>query len=390
MMTVSPFPVSPPGPPALLVCFSHLRWNFVFQRPQHLMTRATGHFSVLFWEEEVHADIAQPALQLQTDQSGVVVATPMLPRQCAGRDAAIAMRGLLDTQLTQIGPRSILAWYYTPMALGFSEHLAPDRCVYDCMDELSAFKEPPAGLAAREDELLARADLVFTGGLSLFEAKRARHPRVHAFPSGIDTIHFGRARAGLPDPDDQADIPRPRIGFFGVIDERMDLDLVTRAAAACHEIQFVMLGPVVKIDPETCPQAPNLHWLGSKPYDELPAYLANWDAGWMPFALNAATRFISPTKTPEFLAAGLPVVSTPIVDVVREYGDAGLVQIADIDTIAASLRGVLSTPPSDWLGRVDALLKGRSWDRIWSDMLAYLDEVPVPMETPEARRLRHV
>ena len=293
------------------------------------------------------------------------VATPVLPHGV--RDPAGTSRELID-RLTA-GRRDFIAWYYTPMALGFSAHLSPAVTVYDCMDELSAFLDPPAGLAELEAQLFARADVVFTGGRSLFEAKRRRHPEVFLFPSSIDAAHFGQAREGRPDPADQAEIPRPRIGFFGVIDERMDRDLVLRAARACPEIQFVMLGPVVKIDPAALPRADNLHWLGGKKYAELPSYLANWDAGWMPFALNASTRFISPTKTPEFLAAGLRLVSTAIADVVRDYGAQDLVTILrPEDDLAASLRASLETPPAGWLRRVDARLAGQSWDRTWSEM----------------------
>lgn len=348
----------------LLVCFSHLRWNLVFQRPQHLMTRAAGAQEVLYFEEPVHDAIPRPRLALRRESSGVSVATPVLPRGI--RDAPTAIGAMLDRL---IGTRAdVVAWYYTPMALSYSGHLSPSITVYDCMDELAAFLDPPPDLAEFEARLFARADVVFTGGRSLFEAKRRRHPEVLLFPSSIDAAHFGRARGGLPDPADQADIPRPRIGFFGVIDERMDRDLVLAAARACPEVQFVMLGPVVKIDPAALPRADNLHWLGRKDYSELPAYLANWDAGWMPFALKESTRFISPTKTPEFLAAGLRLVSTAVPDVVRDYGSGGLVTILRSDDPAAALREALEPPPASWARRVDAHLAGRSWDRTWSEM----------------------
>jgi hypothetical protein len=337
----------------------------VFQRPQHLMTRAARSHQVFYFEEPRYETVRRPEFALRQEPSGVSVATPILPH--GARDPAGTLRGMVD-RLTA-GQRDFIAWYYTPMALGFSAHLSPAVTVYDCMDELSAFLSPPPGLAEREAQLFARADIVFTGGRSLFEAKRRRHPHVFLFPSSIDAAHFAQARKGRPDPADQAAIPHPRIGFFGVIDERMDRELVLRAAKACPEIQFVMLGPVVKIDPAALPRADNLHWLGGKSYAELPAYLANWDAGWMPFALNASTRFISPTKTPEFLAAGLRLVSTAIADVVHDYGAQGLVTILrPQDDLAESLRASLEAPPAGWLGRVDARLAGQSWDRTWSDM----------------------
>ena len=176
--------------------------------------------------------------------------------------------------------------------------------------------------------MLARADLVFTGGQSLYEAKRGQHPRVFAFPSSVDAAHFARARRATDDPADQAAIPHPRLGFFGVIDERMDLDLLAAIADARPDWHLVIIGPVVKVDPASYRERANIHYLGKKDYQELPGYLAGWDVALLPFAINESTRFISPTKTPEYLAAGKPVVSTPIRDVVRPYGMRGLVHIA--------------------------------------------------------------
>jgi glycosyltransferase involved in cell wall biosynthesis len=284
---------------------------------------------------------------------------------------------LLDELLAAAPPYEFLvAWYYTPMALSFSAHIPADIRVYDCMDELSGFRNAPVDLASQEAALFGAADLVFTGGRSLYAAKRGLHPRVYAFPSSIDAAHFNRARDKLDDPTDQAQIGLPRVGFFGVIDERMDIDLVAATAGQLPECQFVMLGPVVKIDPASLPRAPNLHWLGGKSYDDLPAYLGNWQAGWMPFALNESTRFISPTKTPEFLAAGLPVVSTAIADVVRPYGVMGLVQIGGVLDMATKLASAIDTGRSPaWLNKVDAFLAEMSWDRTWDEMMAHVQRV---------------
>jgi UDP-galactopyranose mutase len=291
------------GSPATLVCFSHLRWGFVFQRPQHLLTRAARSFRVIFVEEAGFEPVTAPRLQLTTEEGGVTVAVPILPEGLDEDAAESAQRALIDGLLSQVRGRPLVFWYYTPMALGFTDHHGPDVCVYDCMDELSAFRFAPAKLRDRERLLLERADLVFTGGQSLYEAKKGRHPSVHAFPSSIDAPHFARARGGQADPDDQSRIPRPRLGFFGVIDERMDLQLLRKVAELRPDWQFVMIGPVVKIDDATLPRLPNIHWLGGKPYEGLPSYLAGWDVGLMPFAINESTRYISPTKTPEFLAA---------------------------------------------------------------------------------------
>lgn len=340
------------------------------------MTRAARDYAVIYFEEPRQGDVVRPMLALRRVPQDVEIATPVLPR--GARDPADAVRRLLDRHLQARGARDagdLVAWYYTPMALDFSAHLSPEITVYDYMDELSAFLNPPPGLLDREERLFSMADVVFTGGRSLYAAKRGRHREVFLFPSSIDAAHFARARGETSDPGDQAGIAHPRIGFFGAIDERMDRDLVARAARECPEIQFVMLGPVVKIDPIDLPRAPNLHWLGAKTYDELPDYLAHWDAGWMPFALNEATRFISPTKTPEFLAAGLQVTSTAVVDVVRDYGAPGLVTVLPPagGDIAAILRESLGSPPAGWHGRIKTHLAGRSWDRSWSEMARIID-----------------
>lgn len=367
---------TPLEPSPLLLCFSHLRWNFVFQRPQQLLTRAAGAYCVLYFEEPVFEGDARPRLSITAPFPRVEVATPVLPAGLTNDGIDASLADLLDGLLAARPAATLTTWYYTPMALAFSSHLEQDVCVYDCMDELTGFKNPPPRLAEFENDLFKRADLVFTGGRSLFEAKRDRHQRVYAFASSIDAKHFGQARQAPPQPEDQAGIPQPRVGFFGVIDERMDLDLVERTARLRPDLHFVMLGPVVKIDPASLPQRPNIHWLGGKSYAELPAYLAHWQAGWMPFAMNDATRFISPTKTPEFLAAGVPVVSTPIADVVRPYGALGLAEIArDSAAMAAKLDFVLERPRDGWIAAVDAHLAGQSWDRTWAAMKGHLDHI---------------
>lgn len=363
----------------LLVCLSHLRWNFVYQRPQHLMTRAADHCDVLFWEEPVFEE-ADAHLRIETLPGGLEVGTPVLPLGTSPGQARDMQRSMLDDAIAHRRRGNLLLWYYTPMALEFSSHLQADTCVYDCMDELSAFRGAPPEMLSREAELLSRADLVFTGGRSLYEAKRGRHDDIHAFPSSIDKAHFEQARAyGGDEPDDQALIARPRIGFCGVIDERMDLGLLAGLADLEPGWQFVMIGPVVKIDPHELPRRPNIHWLGMKTYAALPAYIAGWDLAFMPFALNEATRFISPTKTPEFLAAGLPVVSTAIRDVVQPYGEAGLVGIADDPaSMRERISQALTGERRGRLAEVDRFLAGMSWDRTFSDMHALMRTVRRP------------
>ena len=269
-----------------------------------------------------------------------------------------------------------LLWFYTPMAVPFTCHLRPQAVVYDCMDELSAFAGAPQAMREREMQLMAWADLVFTGGQSLYEAKRDRHPQVHAFPSSIDRSHFAQARRpGIAQPADQAGIHGPRIGFFGVVDERFDSALLDGLAALRPQWNFIIIGPVVKIDPGSLPRRPNIHYLGKKEYRELPAYLAGWDAAMLPFARNESTRYISPTKTPEYLSAGRPVVSTSITDVIRPYGERGLVRIADEPVAFARALADAMAEATDprWVEEVDGFLAGLSWDRTWEDMRLLLE-----------------
>jgi glycosyltransferase involved in cell wall biosynthesis len=328
---------------------------------------------VVYFEEPVFEELPQPLVRTSEASANILIVTPVLPLGTSAAKADAIQRRFVQQTIASMPHSRLIAWYYTPMALRFTQYLDPDICVYDCMDELSAFKNAPPELGQMEKALLRRADLVFTGGLSLFESKRHLHPAIYPFPSSIDVQHFHGARKPGKEPADQAGIPYPRVGYFGVIDERLDVGLVALAAKIMPDVHFVMLGPVVKIDPASLPQAENLHWLGPKAYCDLPDYLRHWDAGWMPFALNEATRFISPTKTPEFLAAGLPVVSTAIVDVVRSYGAAGLVDIADGDDLESKLRSVLARPRQPLLQQVDAYLADMSWEKTWNAMAAHIE-----------------
>ena len=358
-----------------LVCFSHLRWDFVFQRPQHLMTRFASERRVFFFEEPLF-DAERPHVKVRRD-GDVRVVVPHLPLAMKTDTEATndALRLLLREVCTQRRIDRPVCWYYTPMALNFTRTLAAAAVVYDCMDELSAFKGAPTELLTLEEELFELADIVFTGGHSLHEAKRTRHPRVYPFPSSVDVEHFAKARAIEREPDDQAAIPHPRMGFFGVIDERMDIDLLGDIAAAHPDWHLVMLGPVVKISEEALPKHPNIHYLGMKKYHELPAYLSGWEVALLPFAMNESTKFISPTKTPEYLAAGCQVVSTPVRDVVRPYGEQRMVAIASTaaefgDAIASALNGA----DDEWRDRVDKYLGQLSWDRTWADMRTLVED----------------
>jgi UDP-galactopyranose mutase len=315
------------------------------------------------------------ASQLRIDGSGpVTVVVPRLAEGMAPEACCSALRRLLDGLIRTQGLSEYLLWYYTPMALAFTDHLMPVATVYDCMDELAAFKGAPAVLKDREAALMERADLVLTGGQSLYEAKRHQHHNIHPFPSSVDVAHFAQARRISEDPSDQAPIPHPRLGFFGVIDERMDIALVDGIAAARPDWHIVLLGPVVKIDFASLPRRPNIHYLGSKPYEALPGYVAGWDVALLPFARNDATRFISPTKTPEYMAAGKPVVSTSIRDVVRPYGEQALVRIADeLSAFLAACAAAMREDSAARITQADAFLRHTSWDGTWSGIRLLVD-----------------
>ena len=377
---------APPRQKSLILCFSHLRWDFVWQRPQQLLSRAASAYDIVYVEEPVVSSDATPPLVTQTPLPGLqVVQLHVGPDTSAAQAQAELAR---QVQMLVPPSRDVLLWYYTPMALPIACSFKARFSLYDCMDDLASFRHAPPSMRQNEELLMRRADLVLTGGLSLHESRRDRHPNVHLFPSSVDAAHFRRARMPSVDPPDQRAIPRPRIGYFGVIDERIDLGLVADLAAMRPHWHFVLLGPTAKIDPASRPTAPNIHWLGIKPYVELPAYLQGWSAGFMPFARNDATRYISPTKTPEFLAAGLPLVSTPIADVQALYGDL-VYFAASAEPFAAALEAAMKQRTPEWLAQVDAKLSGQSWDDTWSRIASLLPP-PLPSRRAIAHAIAHV
>ncbi len=371
-----------------LICLSHLRWNFVYQRPQHLLSRCAKERRVFFVEEPI-LDEGPARLEISQPEANVTVVTPHLSSDLDEQATTQAQHTLLDQLLSEYNLHTYILWYYTPMALKFTRHLQPVAAVYDCMDELTLFKGASPALKKLEVELFSRVDLVFTGGQSLYEIKRNQHSNVHAFPSSIDAAHFAQAREQRAEPADQAEIAHPRLGFFGVIDERFDIELLAGLAEARPDWQLIIVGPVVKIDPATLPRHDNIHYLGSKSYQELPAYLAGWDVALLPFARNDATRFISPTKTPEYLAGGKPVVSTSIADVVNPYGEQQLVRIADTPAaFVQAVEALLDQTPEQvtaWQEQVDQFLAKKSWDRTWGQMRQLIQSVldAYTLKTPQ-------
>ena len=354
-----------------LICFSHLRWDFVFQRPQHLMSRFARSHAVHYWEEPIFVPgLVQPHLETRLASPNLTIVTPHLSEGLDDASIEAQLKRLLDNY--RPAQQAEVLWYYTPMMLPFSRHLDAPCTVYDCMDELANFRFAPPRLLDLESDLFERADLVFTGGYSLFEAKRERHDNVHPFPSSVDIAHFAQARA-IP-----TENTVPTFGFYGVLDERFDIDLLAAIADTRPDWRFVMVGPIVKIAPDELPKRDNIFYPGAASYEDLPGLLAEWDVALMPFAINDATRFISPTKTPEYLASGRPVVSTPIRDVVRHYGRLEGVSIAATaeEFIAGCEKALkLAQGGGDWLAEVDQALSSLSWDTTQGRMAGLIAEV---------------
>jgi UDP-galactopyranose mutase len=356
------------------------------------MTRFAREFEVLYWEEPMDADAGSAASveRRVCPASGVVVLTPRLPLDLCKEERQAALRALLSKEVAKAAS-PLIRWYYTPMMLEFSRRLEAVCTVYDCMDELKNFRFAPPELAELEAELMGAADVVFTGGYSLYEAKRAVHANIHPFPSSVDRAHFSRARLEQPAPPGQASRPRPRLGFYGVVDERMDRDLLAAVADARPDWTLEIVGPVAKIDPADLPRRANIHYLGPASYADLPRFLSGWDVALMPFAINESTRFISPTKTPEYLAGGRPVVSTPIKDVERHYGDLEGVFIAhDAEEFVAACEAALrlAARSEDWLEEADKALADLSWDRTFEEMLQRIEAIVAPAGARQQTRLR--
>ncbi|HUR23464.1 MAG TPA: glycosyltransferase [Acidimicrobiales bacterium] len=347
-----------------LVVLSHLRWTFVWQRPQHIISRLAADRRTWFVEEPVACDVAAPKLCMETHGSVTRVWLEVPGNGHVGFDhrGAATYAQAIQQLLGTCDDRTV--WLYTPMALDMATALQPTRLVYDVMDDLASFKGAPAELRLRHRQALRQADVVFTGGRSLHRGVLSHRPQgTHLFASGVEPEHFAPARALRP-----ASRPAPVAGYVGVIDERVDLDLLRDTAAALPDWEIQVVGPVVKIDPESLPQAPHLFYPGPQPYADLPEVMAGFDVALMPFALNEATRSISPTKTLEYFAAGLPVVSTRVPDVVADHG--AHVNLADDGAaFAHACRQALERHPGD----LDAVVRRNTWDSIAGRMSGLLE-----------------
>ncbi len=362
-----------------LAVVSHLRWNFVWQRPQQLLSRLSRSHRILFIEEPVLASESgsHPLPIVKEVHPGIVTLVPQLTAEQAS-DTPLWLwpcQDIIQSQVRSVlqnldfGPGAL--WFYTPTPAFMVDAVKPTMIVYDVMDELSNFKFAPAQIRENEKHLLQKSAVVFTGGASLYDAKKGFNPNTHLFPSGVDSRHYAAAKeASTTIPDWMETIPEPRATYIGVVDERLDYDIIAGSAAACPDIHFLICGPIVKVDPASLPQGPNIHYPGQQSYDDLPRILKGSDVCLMPFARNEATRFISPTKTLEYMAAGRPIVSTPITDVERFYSD--IVFLAESpETFTSQIRAALSESPEtrERKQRREAkILTEQAWDAIADNM----------------------
>lgn len=359
-----------------IIVFCHLRWDFVYQRPQHLLSQLAQHYEILIVEEPFYHE-GKSFLKTYAPAPNITVCQPHTPIYATGfHDDQLAELEPLIAGLVRDDERPIV-WFYTPMALPLLKPLDASMVIYDCMDELSAFQNAPKQLLQREKALLGLADIVFTGGPSLYQAKRNLHPNVHCFPSSVDAVHFEQALDRDNHHPLQANIIGPRLGFYGVIDERLDLELIAAIADSHPLWQIILVGPVVKINPDTLPKRTNIHYLGQQPYQALPQFLAEWDVCLLPFALNDATRFISPTKVLEYMAAELPIVSTAINDVVVPYGDIVAIGYDTQEFITACEIALLASAQQKKImaEKMRAVVAATSWERTADSMFHLIDSL---------------
>ncbi len=351
-----------------MVVFCHLRWGFVYQRPQHLISRMAKNFKVLFIEEPIPFEPEEEnEFNLEIINNNLHVLKPKVKSIADIKDV---LRPLLKDSRIEIG------WFYSPSFSPLITEFDFETVIYDCMDELSLFKGAPQELITQEKFLLSEAHLVFTGGKSLYEAKMKNHKNVYCFPSSVDRGHFEKAKEHISIPEDMKNLQKPIIGYLGVIDERIDLDLLQKTAKLKPEMAFVMIGPLAKIGEEDLPREKNIHYLGMKDYKVLPNYLQAIDIAMMPFALNDSTKYISPTKTLEYMAAGKPIVSTAIKDVERDYNHC--ISIVDnAEEFAQTIEQLWRVDQGNNEQAYEKILQRTSWDVTASEMLKNIQSVSV-------------
>lgn len=345
-----------------MIVFCHLRWDFVYQRPQHIISRMAKQYKVLFIEE--------PWMRENEKESRLIKLSDMLHVLQPNVNSIAEIKDVLPQFVSNTS--NIIGWFYSPSFVPIIDYFDFSTIIYDCMDELSLFKEAPEKIIEQEKYLIAQADLVFTGGKSLYESKAKLHKNVHCFPSSVDQSHFAHALNSVAIPADIASIPSPLVGYFGVIDERIDLTLLREVASRRTDVSFVMIGPIAKINQDDLPKGNNIHYLGMKDYKDLPAYLKAFDLAMMPFALNDATKFISPTKTLEYMAAYKPIASTAITDVVSDYGHCISI-VHNIQDFEKAIDTAMHKMPDAFMHhKYNMILAKTSWDNTVAAMQLHL------------------
>ncbi len=375
-----------------ILVHSHLRWDWVWQRPQQFLSRLSENHPILFVEEPWFVDylIESETTVWQAEKfPNITVVRPHFPEAWKKDRARIDAERRKTVDELLAGPlgdtfSEPVQWFYDPMAvIPFGGQMNEIANIYDCMDQLSQFRGAPAELVRRERLLLELADVVFAGGPKIHQAKVLHNENCHSYGCGVEIAHFGKARRPeTPIPDDVAHLQGPVLGFFGCVDERMDYELLAKMAAAHPEWQIVIIGPAIKVDPEQFPQRENIHWLGAREYQQLPGYVKAFDVCLMPFAINEATEFINPTKALEYMATGTPIVSTAIEDVVLQFSD--VVQIADShEEFIAFCERTISSPDSEAIQLGLELTTLNSWEAIVERLEQHISDVLEPVETAE-------
>lgn len=378
-----------PNYPIIVHC--HLCWDWVWQRPQQFLSRLSAHHKILFVETvgpdpELSSAVAR--FWTAVNFPNITILRLQFPtwRWSDGAFVDRERRRLVKEFIAGPGAGQFenpVQWFYDPMAVpSFLGQMNEIGVVYDCMDELSKFRGAPPQIKTRERKLLREADVVFAGGRKLWESKKLQNENCHFYGCGVDVTHFGKAREAQTNiPEDIVSLKKPILGYFGVVDERMDYDLIVKLAEANPDWSIAMVGPTIKVD--KVPQRANIHWLGQKNYLDLPAYCKAFDVCMMPFALNEATEFINPTKALEYMATGKPIVSSAVADVVTNFGS--VVKIARSHDEFISLCRQAIEKPDDAL--VEAGLNQaveNSWDSIVAQLEKHVSNTIKQKQTSEA------
>ncbi len=348
-----------------LVVFSHLRWNFVYQRPQHILSRLAKSYNILFVEEPFHPN---------PENENTSFINQVFPNLSVFNSYTDSIDSTLKLLKETLGSQTIAtAWFYSPSFVNALKIFSFDKVVFDCMDELTLFKNAPQSLIEQEKELLSKSDIVFTGGKSLYSSKKKHHHNVYCFPSSVDRKHFEKAQNGIKVPDEMDAFTGIVVGYYGVVDERIDYDLLEQTAQMNPTVDFVLIGPFAKVNPESLPSLPNIHFLGMRNYEQLPNYLKRFDIAMMPFAMNDATKYISPTKTLEYMAGGKCIISTPVYDVVRDY-DKQIEIIENAEQFTSSINKLICQHKASHYLKYQEILDRTSWDNTVKEMYSLMKQ----------------